>query len=70
MILPTFANDARSLATKILIKAYREIQNRWFGSSTTKQMKGKKTARAQKRRLLLEECLRFSGLGPDNPSLI
>lgn len=26
MILPTSANDARSLATKILIKAYREIQ--------------------------------------------
>lgn len=33
-----------------------------------KQMKGKKTAWAQKHRLLLEQCLRFAGLGPDNPS--
>lgn len=30
MILPTSKNDATSLATNILVKAYKESQNRWL----------------------------------------
>lgn len=69
MILPTSKNDATSLATNKLVKAYREIENRWLEISNQID-EGEENGIGSRASSPVRTVLGLSRLSRDGPGLV